>query len=165
MTAHAIQLPYGANSDYTSSKAIYKADKNLFASHSNYESEQQHSPSLDNLETEKASIRWLSAPWLTSRYSDLHLRGKSVTRRKCFQSFSNCTVFIHCHCHQLQLACVQAENGTAGIEHVYVTLTTLWKFFYYSSKRAQSLKEVQKVLDFPELKIVKPSNTRWLAHE
>ena len=60
---------------------------------------------------------------------------------------------------------MQAANGTAGIEHVYVTLTTLWKFFYYSPKRAQSLKEVQKVLDFPELKIVKPSDTRWLAHE
>ena len=56
-------------------------------------------------------------------------------------------------------------NGTAGIEHVYVTLTTLWKFFYYSPKHAQSLKEVQKVLDFPELKIVKPSDTRWLAYE
>ena len=34
-------------------------------------------------------------------------------------------LFVHCHCHQLQLACVQAANGTAGIEHVYVTLTTL----------------------------------------
>ena len=33
------------------------------------------------------------------------------------------------------------------------------------TKRAQSLKEVQKVLDFPELKIVKPSDTRCLAHE
>ena len=57
MTAHAIQLPYDANGDYTSSKAIYKVDKNLFASHSNYESKLQNSPSLDNLETEKASIR------------------------------------------------------------------------------------------------------------
>ena len=60
---------------------------------------------------------------------------------------------------------MQTANRTAGIEHVYVTLTTLWKFFYYSPKRAQSLKEVQNVLDFPELKIVKPSDTRWLAHE
>ena len=60
---------------------------------------------------------------------------------------------------------MQAANGTAGIEHVYVTLTTLWKFFYYSLKCAQSLKEVQKVLDFPELKLVKPSYTRWVAHE
>ena len=48
---------------------------------------------------------------------------------------------------------------------MYITLTTLWKFFHYSPKRAQSLKEVQKVLDLPELKIVKPSDTRWLAHE
>ena len=27
------------------------------------------------------------------------------------------------------------------------------------------LKEIQKGLDLPELKIVKPSDTRWLAHE
>ena len=38
---------------------------------------------------------------------------------------------------------MQAANGTAGIEHVYVTLTTLWKF----------------------LRLFKPSDTRWLAHE
>ena len=74
-------------------------------------------------------------------------------------------IFVHCRCHQLQLACVQAANATAGIKHVYVTLTTLWKFFHFSPKRAQSLKEVQKVLDLPELKVVKPSDTRWLAHE
>ena len=29
----------------------------------------------------------------------------------------------------------------------------------------QSLKEIQKVLDLPELKIVRPSDTHWLAHE
>ena len=48
---------------------------------------------------------------------------------------------------------------------MYVTLTTLWKHFHYSPKRAECLKEVQWVLDLPELKVVKPSNTRWLAHE
>ena len=32
-------------------------------------------------------------------------------------------------------------------------------------KRSENLKEVQRVLDLPELKIVKPSDTRWLAHE
>ena len=31
--------------------------------------------------------------------------------------------------------------------------------------RAKRLKEVQQVLDLPELKIVKPSDTRWLAHQ
>ena len=37
---------------------------------------------------------------------------------------------------------------------------TLWKFFHYSPKCAESLKEIQKILDLPELKIVKLSDTR-----
>ena len=74
-------------------------------------------------------------------------------------------LFLHCHCHLLQLASVQAANATPGIKHVYITLMTLWKFFHYSPKCAESLREIQKVLDLPELKVVKPSETRWLAHE
>ncbi len=42
---------------------------------------------------------------------------------------------------------------------------TQWKFFHYSTKRAECLKEVKRVLDMPELKIIRPSDTRWLAHE
>ena len=35
-------------------------------------------------------------------------------------------LYVHCHCHLLQLAsCVQAANNTAGIKHVYTTLTSL----------------------------------------
>ena len=60
---------------------------------------------------------------------------------------------------------MQAANATPGIKHVYITLMTLWKFFDYSPKRAESLKVLQKGLDLPELKIVKQSDTRWLAHE
>ena len=74
-------------------------------------------------------------------------------------------LFVHCHCHLLQLACVQAANSTKGIKHVYVTLTALRKFFRYSPKRVESLKMVQHVLDLPELKIAKPSDARWLAQE
>ena len=68
-------------------------------------------------------------------------------------------LFVHCHCHLLQLACVQAANSTNGIKHAYVTLTTLRKFFDYSLKRAESLKMVQQVLHLPELRIPKPSDT------
>lgn len=71
-------------------------------------------------------------------------------------------LFVHCHCHLLQLACVQAANKTPGIAHVY---RTLWKHFHYSPKRAECLKEVQSVLELPEMKVIKPSDTRWLAHE
>ena len=41
----------------------------------------------------------------------------------------------------------------------------LWKFFHYSPKCVESLKEIQKVLDLPELKIVKLPDTCWLARE
>ena len=74
-------------------------------------------------------------------------------------------LFVHCRCHVTLLVSAQAANATPGIKHVYTTLMTLWKFFHYSPKCAESLKEIQKVLYLPELKIVKPSDTRWLAHE
>ena len=48
---------------------------------------------------------------------------------------------------------------------MYVTLTSLWKFFHYSPERAECLKVVQRVLNLPELKTIKSSDTRWLAHE
>jgi len=32
------------------------------------------------------------------------------------------SIFVHCHYHKLQLACVQAANSTNGIKHVYTTL-------------------------------------------
>ena len=38
--------------------------------------------------------------------------------------------FVHCHCHILQLASVQAANATPDINHVYTILMTLWKFFH-----------------------------------
>ena len=65
------------------------------------------------------------------------------------------------------LASTSLRSGchTEGIKHIYITLITLWKFFHYSPKRSVNLKEVQRVLNLPELKIFKPSHTRWLAHE
>ena len=69
-------------------------------------------------------------------------------------------LFVHCRYHVHQLASVQAANATPGIKHVYTSLMTLWKFFNYSPKCAESLKEIQKVLDLPELNIVRLSDTR-----
>ena len=81
------------------------------------------------------------------------------------KNFTPHALFVHCHCHMLQLTCVQVVNSTPGIKHVYMTLTALCKFFHYSPKITESFKEVQHVLNLPERKIIKPSDTRWLAHE
>ena len=44
-------------------------------------------------------------------------------------------------------------------------MTSVWKFVLLFPQKAETLKGIQAVLGFPELKIVKPSDTRWLSHE
>ena len=74
-------------------------------------------------------------------------------------------VYIHCACHRLQRASIQAAESITVIKKMFGTMTNLWKLFYYSPKKAEALKVVQSVLSLPELKVVKPSSTRWLSHE
>ena len=70
--------------------------------------------------------------------------GKKSGVQACLKKHAPHSVFVHCHCHKLQLACVQSANSTEGIKHVYTTPTTLWKFFHYSPKRCQNLKGYRK---------------------
>ena len=72
--------------------------------------------------------------------------GKNIGVQARMKNNSSHALFVNCHCHLLQLACVQAANRTPGIKHIYTTLTTLWKFFHYSPKRSECLKAVHKVL-------------------
>ena len=74
-------------------------------------------------------------------------------------------LYIHCSCHRLQLASIQAAESVGAIKRMFGTMTSWWKLFHYSPKKAETLKHVQSVLSLPELKIVKPSDTRWLSHE
>ena len=59
-------------------------------------------------------------------------------------------LFVHCRCHVLQLASVQADNATPGIKHVNTTLMMLWKFLFFSesirSSRAQDCETVRHTL-------------------
>ena len=64
----------------------------------------------------------------------------------------------NCHCHLLQLACVQAANHTVSIKHVYTTIILLWKIFHYSPKRLLSRYNVS---NFPEFKMVKSCLTHF----
>ena len=74
-------------------------------------------------------------------------------------------LYVHCRCHQLQLASVHAADEHTEVKRMFGTLLALWKTFHYSPKKAEKLTEIQKVLDAPELKVIKPSDTRWLARE
>ncbi|KAI6659401.1 Zinc finger protein [Oopsacas minuta] len=86
-----------------------------------------------------------------------------VQRR--IRTHSGHAVYIHCACHKLHLASIQAAESITVFNKMFGTMTGLWKLFYYSPKKADTLKVVQSVLNLPELKVVKPSSTRWLSHE
>ena len=91
--------------------------------------------------------------------------GRNTGVQKRMRTLSGHALYIHCSCHRLQLASIQAAESVPQIQKFFGMLLNLWKLFYYSPKKAEKLKEVQSVLNHPELKVVKPSSTRWLSHE
>ena len=91
--------------------------------------------------------------------------GKNTGVQKRVCTLSGHALYIHCSCHRLQLASIQAADSIPWIHKMFGVMANLWKLFFYSPKKAEKLKELQSVLGLPELKIVKPSSTRWLSHE
>ena len=75
------------------------------------------------------------------------------------------TLYIHYSGHTLLLDSIQAAVALGTVRRMFGTMTNRWKLFYYSHKKAEASKKVQSVLYMPELKVVKPSDTRWLSHE
>ena len=73
--------------------------------------------------------------------------------------------FCSCNLHPLFLSQVIAcfNSGSCISEgDIYIfwgTMTSVWKLLYNSPIKAEALKGIQAVLGFPELKIVKPSDT------
>jgi len=65
------------------------------------------------------------------------------------------SIFVHCHCHRL----VFKLQTIFKVSNMFTT--TLWKHFHYSPKWAECLKEIQRVLEMLEFKIVKSSDTQW----
>ena len=50
------------------------------------------------------------------------------------------------------------------LKKVFATLMSVWKMFHCSPKKFSALKEMQALVNYPQLKMIKPSDTRWLAH-
>ncbi|KAI6649896.1 Zinc finger protein [Oopsacas minuta] len=75
------------------------------------------------------------------------------------------SIYVHCRCHKLQLAVLNAASEHTVVKRVLGTLLTIWKAFHFSPKKAEKLAEIQAELQAPEIKMQKPSDTRWLARE
>ena len=51
------------------------------------------------------------------------------------------------------------------MKRVLGTLLTIWKALHFSPQKAEKLAEIQAELQAPEIKMQKPSDTRWLSRE
>ena len=60
---------------------------------------------------------------------------------------------IHCICQKLALDLKDAFNEIPYLKKYEETLTALFKFYHNSSVHAAALKEIQRVLEDPELKL------------
>jgi len=54
---------------------------------------------------------------------------------------------FHCACHRLQLASTQAADCVPEIKKVFGLIENFWKFFYYSPKKTEALKEGKLHMD------------------
>ena len=93
------------------------------------------------------------------------MSGQRSGVQKRLRLHSPSAVYVHCRCHQLQLATLNAADEHREAKRVLGTLLTIWKAFHYSTKKAEKLAEIQAELNAPELKMLKPSDTRWLSRE
>ena len=78
---------------------------------------------------------------------------------------STSAIYVHCLCHQLQLAALNAAGEHIQVIRVLGTLLTIWKGFHYSPKKAEKLVEIQAELNSTEIKMQKLSDTHWLSRE
>ena len=67
-------------------------------------------------------------------------------------------LFVHCRAHVLQLCCVSAARCLPSLKKVFTTLMSVWNMFHYSPKKFSALKEVQALVNHPQLKMIKHSD-------
>ena len=66
--------------------------------------------------------------------------------------------------HVVQLCCVSAARCLPSLKKVFTTLMSVWKMFQYYPKKFSAPKEMEALVNHPQLKMIKPRDTRWLAH-
>ena len=74
-------------------------------------------------------------------------------------------IATHCSAHRLSLAACDASNASSMIQRFQRILNQIYVFFSRSSVRTAELSEMQRVLNEPQLKLQRPTETRWLSHQ
>ena len=71
----------------------------------------------------------------------------------------------HCVAHRLSLAAVNACADSSLVSRFQSLLNEIYSFFSRSTVHTQHLKEVEKAMNDPQLKLTRATETRWLSHQ
>ena len=74
-------------------------------------------------------------------------------------------IATHCSAHRLSLAVCDVSNASSMIQRFQKVLNQIYVHFSRSTVRTAELVEMQKILDEPQLKLQRPTETRWLSHQ
>ncbi|XP_014675737.1 PREDICTED: uncharacterized protein LOC106815742 [Priapulus caudatus] len=70
----------------------------------------------------------------------------------------------HCANHRTALAAAHASDAVPAVKKAKESLGHIFRFFSYSAVRTENLKEIQRVLNMPVVKIQQAKDVRWLSH-
>ena len=72
--------------------------------------------------------------------------------------------YIHCRSHLLSLAASNVALEFKPLKALFSMFNSTWKFFHNSPKRHNTLREMQSILDDPQLELVRSGDTRWTSN-
>ena len=76
---------------------------------------------------------------------------------------NKCLFITHCIAHRLALACNSAEKKVTFCKHTENIIKSIYNFFSNSTKRTDTLRKYQEILEHPILKIKQIYEIRWLS--
>ena len=74
-------------------------------------------------------------------------------------------ISIQCIAHRTALAAAQPADTIPAMKKFKNYLSQLYYFYESSPVRMSGLKEIENILDMPEMKLKQASNVRWLSHQ
>ena len=74
-------------------------------------------------------------------------------------------IATHCVAHRLSLATCNAAEKSGLVKRFQHTLNEVYVYFSRSTVRTAALREMEQALNDPELKMQRPTETRWLSHQ
>ncbi|CAG8727614.1 5848_t:CDS:2, partial [Cetraspora pellucida] len=72
-------------------------------------------------------------------------------------------IYTHCIAHRLALACKDSQKQLNYFTNAETVIRDVYKYYKNSVKRIHILQEYQQILDYPELRLKKLKDIRWLG--